>query len=534
MLTISLAMGQLTFHIERLHGAIGDEFRMGFIDRVLVSGRSFWFYILKFLFPHSLTFIYPRWVIDATDWRQYLYPIATAGLLIGLWCVRKRAGKGMFVAGMHFYVTTSFLVLIQVLYMMRYSFVTDHWQYYGLMGMAALAASGITWVLNKMPDRSGLPGILTVGLLLATLGILTWRQARIYQNEETLWRDTLAKNPGAWLAHNNLGSILLNRGDVHQAMTAFERTLQLHPGYAEGHANLANALCDIGKIEEAIPHYQDALREMPEHPGFNNAYGAALMRLGRTEAAVEHFRAAFRAPPAEAAMAHNNLGSALVVLGQDDAAIQEFLEALRLDPNRANTRTSYADLIAKRGMAREAIEQYRRVLKQVPNYGPAHKGLADVLTRDGNRADAKWHYFAALQSNFNSADVHCQLGLILASEGDKAAAVLHLRDAVRLNPNSVEALNALAWLLATASETGLRSGEEAVRLSEHAARLTGFKNGSVLDTLSAAYAESGRFDQAWATAGRAVELANATGDSRLATNITARLHRYKEGQPYRE
>ena len=111
MLGIVVVMGQVTFHIERLHGATGEEFRIGLLERVLISGRSFWFYLGKLFFPYRLTFIYERWNVDAGAWWQYVYPVATAGLLAGLWVMRKRIGKGPFVAMLHFYVATSMLVL---------------------------------------------------------------------------------------------------------------------------------------------------------------------------------------------------------------------------------------------------------------------------------------------------------------------------------------------------------------------------------------------------------------------------------------
>ena len=96
--------------------------------------------------------------------------------------------------------------------MTRYSFVTDHWQYFGCMSVIGMATAGITTALGFFEKRGAFLKPVFWGVLLLVLGALTWRQAGIYRDGETLWRDTLAKNPGCWLAYNNLGTVLLKRG----------------------------------------------------------------------------------------------------------------------------------------------------------------------------------------------------------------------------------------------------------------------------------------------------------------------------------
>ena len=86
---------------------------------------------------------------------------------------------------------------------MRYSFVADHFQYLAGVGLITLCAAG----LARMPR-------IIPATLVVLLGALTWQQAGIYRNLETLWRDTLAKNPDCWLAHNNLGVALADKGRV--------------------------------------------------------------------------------------------------------------------------------------------------------------------------------------------------------------------------------------------------------------------------------------------------------------------------------
>ena len=207
MLALAAAMGELTFRIEHRFGASGSEFELGFAERLLVSGRSFWFYLGKLAVPSCLTFIYERWPIDPRAAWQYLYPVLTLGTLVGTWRLRGRIGAGWFVALAHFYICTSLLIFLVALYRTRYSFVSDHWQYFGCMSILALAAAGISkgfgrwaeWLASPGAERRtwwALPKPILCGLLFLLLGSLTWQQCRMYsparkRSGEPLWHKTL-------------------------------------------------------------------------------------------------------------------------------------------------------------------------------------------------------------------------------------------------------------------------------------------------------------------------------------------------------
>jgi hypothetical protein len=96
----------------------------------------------------------------------------------------------------------------------------------------------------------------------------------------------------------------------------------------------------------------------------------------------------------------------------------------------------------------------------------------------------------------------------------------------------VEALRSLAWLLATSPDPKVRNGAQAIIVAERANQLTGYEDGMALDTLAAAYAEAGRFDNAVATESRAIELARAAGKNDLADRFATRLALYRQRKPF--
>ena len=113
-------------------------------------------------------------------------------------------------------------------------------------------------------------------------------------------------------------------------------------------------------------------------------------------------------------------------------------------------------------------------------------------------------------------------------------ALKHWREAARLAPQWPEPLNNLAWVLATDTRDPFRAGAEAVELASRAVALAGTNNARVLDTLAAAYAEAGRFEQASATARQAEAAATAQGQSELVGQLRHRLEIYNSSRPYRQ
>jgi protein O-mannosyl-transferase len=329
---LGVVMGLVTVWWENHLGAYQAQNGLAFspLERVLIATHAVWFYAGKLLWPVGLTFSYPRWQINAGDLRQYSWAAGCATVAAILFHWRRVLGRGPIAAAVFFVAVLSPMLGFISLYTFYYTFVADHYQYLACLGPIALFAAVASQLSDKW--RIGLParGAAAFTLLLV-LGGLTWNQAGAYLNLETLWRDTLAKNPGSWMAHVNLGKVLLAQGKLDDSEAEFQTAIRLNPDEENVRYNFANMLLRAGRVDEAISQYEDALRLNPSDPEVCNNLGIAFYQQHRVDEAIEQFRTSLRYRP-DAARTHFNLGNALFVEHKTEEAVQEYREAVRLEP----------------------------------------------------------------------------------------------------------------------------------------------------------------------------------------------------------
>ncbi len=383
---VLLSLGASLAHFIALkqHELITPVAEVSVIDRIVISAYSLAFYLWKTAVPVNLSPLYemPEHV-DPRTWPFLLSGAAVIAITGAAMILRRRRPALLAVWIAYVVIQLPVIGIIKS----GPQLVADRYTYLPFLGWALLAGAGLQYVWRALRrrfarDLAAVPILVFATVLVAGLGLLTWKQSEIWQDSNRLWIHALSIEPSSF-AHSNLGTDLLTRGKVTEAIEHYRKAVELRPGFAPHHFNLGVALDRQGKSAEAVDEYREALR----------------LELSDAEAA------------------HYNLGLSLTRLGRVEDAAIEFREALRLKPNDAETYYYLGLSLARMGELSQAIEQYREALRLKPGHAEAHHYLGVALARLGRLSEAVEHYREAVRIKPGDAEAHSNLGVALAAGG---------------------------------------------------------------------------------------------------------------------
>jgi len=347
----------------------------GFLSRIALAGQTLSFYFTKCFWPLGPLPIYPQWKIDPASPMEYLPWFALAATFYWLWQRRQGWGRNVLL-GLGFFILmlAPFLGFIPVSYM-SFTWVMDHFLYVPIIGLIGIVVAGLENLDSRLspalhPLRTG---ILTV--LISLLVFESHWYAAAFTGDETFWTYTIDRNPDAWLAHNNLGKILLDVGEPDQARQHFETVIRLQPRLGEPYCNLGTALAKLVRMPEAFAAFRQSLKLDPYSPEANNDVGILLAQTGHMDDAIAHFDLALKGHP-HYTDAHVNLGNAFLLTGRTSEAIQQFQAAVEIDPSSLSAHDDLALALSQAGRYTEAVDHFRRALQLDPNDDKATQGLA--------------------------------------------------------------------------------------------------------------------------------------------------------------
>jgi protein O-mannosyl-transferase len=370
-----------------------------FWGRLAGAGRAVWFYVGKTLWPFQLNLIYPRWQIDPRSLFAWMPLCLLIAALLFCWrCRGTWGGHALF--GLGAFVGSLFPVLgFLDMYYLALSRVADHFQYLPMIALLALVAAVLTAAGSHLPAA---PRNVALALLVLGLAGLSFRRSQVFAHPETLWRDTLARNPAAWTAQNNLGCILADRRQWDEAADSFTTSLRLHP-------NNPGALCNLGRV---------------------------LLLQGRVGEAEEQFQNALTLKP-DSADAHRLLAQLLIARRKPAEAIVHLRMAMRAEPD-FDTRLKLAALLGQTGHDREAVVQFRQVLAGRPTNVEALNNLAwmlasaaDETVREGKEA-VRYAEQACERTHYGEAIPVGTLAAAYAEAGRYSDAVRTAQKAIEL------------------------------------------------------------------------------------------------------
>ena len=409
----------------------------------LTECRAIVRYLLLAFWPAPLVFDYGDHVYTRLT-AVWPYAIVLVSLLAATAVALRKAPAAGFAAGWFFLILAPTSSIVPI----AGQTMAENRMYLPLAGVVALAVLGAFALAGRRT-------LLLFAAVAVGLGVASGRRNQDYSSEETIWSDTVAKNPANSRAHNNLGNAWMKMpGRMNEAVAQYEEALRLKPDYAEAHNNMGNAWMTVpDRLDDAIAQYREALRLNPDYAEARNNLGDAWLKIPeRLDGAVAQLEEAIRLKP-DYPEAHNNLGDAWMAMpGRLDDAIAQYQAALRLRPGYAEAHYNLANAWSKMpGRWDDAVAQYEEALRLKPDFVEAHYNLGNARAKmPGGMSDAAIQFEAALRLRPDYAEAHFNLALALLNlpgRGDEAEA--QLEAFLRLRPGNETARKILAQLRAS-------------------------------------------------------------------------------------
>lgn len=329
----------VTVLYERYRNGADPSFLIPWVQRPVLAGQVFWIYLSKLAFPATLSFLYPRWTLEASSPAQWLPLFAAVVLGVFAWRSQRRLGRAP-AAALAIYALFLFPVLgFFPIFFMRFSFVADHFAYFAAIPVLALVPALVERRVSSVNARRAVLTVMTLGC-----ATLTWARIPVFRDAETLWHDTLMKAPDAWMAWDNLAVEELGQGRWPEAAAHAQRATALLPGFGVAWFHLGLARWNAGDHDAAAAAFERSVQLDPRYAAAGGPrvalaqtyLGLHELELGHPREAVERLRAAAAAAPDRAA-SWFNLARGLHDCGRRAEMAEPCARGLSLAPDSADS-----------------------------------------------------------------------------------------------------------------------------------------------------------------------------------------------------
>ena len=259
-----------------------------------------------------------------------------------------------------------------------------------------------------------------------------------------------------------------------------------------------------------------------------NRRGQMHADIGEQDLSAADFQAALELNPRNWRAMHNR-GVSFAQQGQFAEAFDDFNRVVQLNPRYAKAYANRATLYVQAKDLHSATKDYELAIQQDNQFATAYVGLGRVCHMLGRWDDAIESFNAAVEIEPNSPDIVCSRGDLQADMGNYGRALTDYARTIELDSEFAHAYRNGAWLLATCPDEEFRDPDNAVLGAQQALEYSYGDRHVALDTLAAAYASNGQFEEAVATLNQAVEI--APQEAKLA--YLARLELYQANEPFR-
>lgn len=501
--------------VQRIAGGDGSG---DFMTQLLTQARGVVFYFSLLFLPLPSRFNVMHWLAPSQG-NLFVVSVLAGLLLCGilLWSV-------VFVRRYRLVAFGIFWLLLNLVVNSGLCSDDQIWEHRMYLPMAGFALL-VVGLLNSLQFR--LKTVYVVGwLLVIQLGVLAYQRNHAWASQMSLWYDAAAKNV-------QVPTTVYNRGHANQrAGDALDRYIGADvEGVAvtESGTDLDYKEVRATLYDRAAADYHETLRRDPAYlPAYNNL-GNLLAKRRNFQEAFELFDRAIEQAPGSP-LSYNNRGNLHVMRRNFELAREDYNKALEKNENYALAYFNRARLATMQEDEDGAMEDYSRAVEIDPKMFQAYLNRGNLHFRKGKYRRAMFDYDHAVKLHPNSPFSLYHRAVCYRQMAAFGSAIDDLVKAIRLRPHYAEAYNLLGWIRATCFDRQFRDGDRAVTAAKFACKITEQTDYRYLETLAAAYAEAGDFEEAEQTQQEVIELA----PSDELSELIERLRMYQQKAAYRE
>lgn len=368
--TLAVLASVVTYHMQIKWGAMVENLPLSWrLGNAVVSIPR---YLGKFFYPTDLAVFYPH----AGHWPPEV--VAAAAGLVLTCCLTAvlfvRKNPAIFVGWFWF---LGMLVPVLGIVQVGDQAMADRYTYLPIVGLQI----AVLWTLRPLLIRHVAPlaiaGVVALGLTMCAA--MTWNQLGVWRNTETLFEHANRVTKDNYVAHYNLGTTFMEKGQVDQAAEHLARAIEINPRFLDAKNNYGAVLALQGHYDQALEVLLSALRDNPNSPDTHGNLGMLYATIDRPDDAISEYRTLLTLRPNDAhAMAY--LASALSTKGRYEEAVIYFDQALKLQPVFPEAHLGFGWTLSQLRRRQEAIREANLAIEQRPDYPQARLLLQSLRT----------------------------------------------------------------------------------------------------------------------------------------------------------
>ncbi len=346
LLLISLITAVVTWKAQKGVGALLALNDMPLDPRLTNAVISYARYLVKVVWPFNLSFFYPH-PLTWPSWQVILAGLLLTGMSI--WTLHRQKSRPYLAVGWLWFFGT--LIPMIGLVQVGSQAMADRYAYIPLIGISVMAVWGSFEAFNQRPAAKIFLSPLWC-LILASLTLASLDQVQYWRNSLTLFTHGIAVTDRNYVAHNNLGVVLMDQKSYGSAATHFLEALRIRPNYPDANSNMGKIMALQGKYSEAEAFFRKALSKRSDYPEARRGLCDTLQLMGKFGEAIICYREALSGNSDDETL-HNNIAVALFSTGEREEAILHLRNALRLNRGYGNAKNNLDALTGQASLPRQ-------------------------------------------------------------------------------------------------------------------------------------------------------------------------------------